>query len=813
MPGGVLAAGLGRQAGSLPTVGDILGLGSPMFHPPQSQPLDERRDATSGALSDDGLSPSDGAHFDGAPFDSAPSDGAASGFAIEQLPGLQTLWAETLGDPDVMIAVLDGPVDLGHDCFAGATIATSAGQVAPGQVAPGQSDAGASASPSNALDAEQASAVDDSAQHGTHVASIIFSQHGCGVTGVAPRCRGVIIPVFHRKADGSLAPCSQVDLARAITEAIQLADKSGARALVINISGGQFVESGQAHPLLADLIAQCDRRRVLIVAAAGNQGCDCLHIPGAVPSVLVVGAMTADGAPLEFSNWGSAYRNQGILTPGESIVGALPGRGVIARTGTSFATPIAAGVAALLLSWQIARGEAPDAARVRSALLEGAVGCDRQPVDDCRRLLSGRLSIAGSLAILAQPSSLPPVTTALSLSTSDVNAASCETEHSLTHGEHPMSETTFAVSEATMNAEPATRDATIHAFEAAAPSRPSVAPAEFAPQEPVRASGVSMLPTAGGPTADGPGALNAAGLLPADCGCGGKCGGASKTPSALQKVFALGRLSFDYGTRARRQYFLNEMRKTLGPEFRGVDDAATLYNYLTRVDKPERRYTILDEHRFTSRAEVTAINWVLLLNDTPVYTIVPLGAFAHEIHDLLVSFLNDQLTDGAERISLPGLIVGQTTLFTGEVVPLLQPDIRGMFSWKTSALIDAIQKVAKGDRAADSPLQDFLNRVYSQTHNLGLTSQDRAINFAATDALMNAGIFRKVRKEHAELEFDSFTVERSPICRADADCWDVVLYFYDPTNLMRARRAIRYTIDVADVVPIIVGEQREYSVR
>ena len=144
---------------------------------------------------------------------------------------------------------------------------------------------------------------------------------------------------------------------------------------------------------------------------------------------------------------------------------------------------------------------------------------------------------------------------------------------------------------------------------------------------------------------------------------------------------------------------------------------------------------------------------------------------------------------------------------------LVQPDIRAMFSWKTSALIDAIQKTAKGDRAADNPLQDFLNRVYSQTHNLGLTSQDRAINFAATDALMNAGIFRKVRKEHAELEFDSFSVERSPICRADADCWDVVLYFYDPTNLMRARRAIRYTIDVADVVPIIVGEQREYSVR
>jgi cyanobactin maturation PatA/PatG family protease len=718
-------------------------------------------------------------------------------FDVNTLPGLQTLWAETLGHPDVMIAVLDGPVDLSHACFRGATISApqSLGDTpfAPLAVDP--------------LDAKRAAA-----EHGTHVASVIFAQHGCGMSGVAPRCRGVSLPVFHRRAGGSLAPCSQVDLARAITGAVQLADEAGARALVINISGGQLADSGQAHPLLADCIRHCDPQRVLIVAAAGNQGCDCLHIPGAVPSVLVVGAMSADGAPLEFSNWGSAYRSQGILAPGENIVGAQPGGGIVARTGTSFATPVAAGVAALLLSWQIAHGRAPDAGQARSALLQSAIGCDRQPADDCRRLLGGRMAIERAMALLAEPS-VNAQSPATLQAPSGANAFPSETEPSLSPGEYAMSQAAHSASQASPEAE--AREALIGSFQSPQALRHSVAPAACASNStadalvannmldgPVESAAVSVVE-----------AQNTSAVSPADCGCGGKCGGAGKAPPVLQKVFALGRLSFDYGTRARRQYFLNEMRKTLGNEFRGVDDPVTLYNYLTRVDKPERRYTILDEHRFTSRAEVTALNWVLNMNDTPVYAIVPLGAFAHEIHDLLVSFLNDQLTDGAERVSLPGVIIGQATLFTGEVVPIVQPDIRGMFSWKTSALVDLIQKQAKGDRAADTPLLDFLNRVYSQTHNLGLTSQDRAINFAATDALMNAGIFRKIRKDHAELEFDSFSVERSPICRADADCWDVVLYFYDPTNLMRARRAIRYTIDVADVVPIIVGEQREYSVR
>jgi hypothetical protein len=74
------------------------------------------------------------------------------------------------------------------------------------------------------------------------------------------------------------------------------------------------------------------------VSAAGNDGCECLHVPAAVPAVLAVGALSDGGAPLAFSNWGDAYRLNGVLAPGERIWGAAPGGGAIAESVTSYAT-------------------------------------------------------------------------------------------------------------------------------------------------------------------------------------------------------------------------------------------------------------------------------------------------------------------------------------------------------------------------------------------------------------------------------------------------------------------------------------------
>src|SRR5262249_41502078 len=91
-------------------------------------------------------------------------------------------------------------------------------------------------------------------------------------------------------------------------------------------------------------------------------------------------------------------------------------------------------------------------------------------------------------------------------------------------------------------------------------------------------------PPPASPTAEGDSGAEARAvgeITPSACACGGKQGA-----DAYQKVFVLGKLSFDYGTRSRRLYFANAMRAAAGGSAAGqpnIDDPANLYNYLTRT--------------------------------------------------------------------------------------------------------------------------------------------------------------------------------------------------------------------------------------
>ncbi len=191
------------------------------------------------------------------------------------IPGLYALWSKTRGSPDVTVAVLDGLVDQTHPCFAGAALTRLPTLV--------QGDARARSLMS---------------LHGTHVASLIFGQPGSPVSGLASQCRGLIAPVF---AD-ERRRLSQLDLARAIEQAVE------AGAQVINVSGGQLTDAGEAEDFLQQAVRECRRRNVLLIAAAGNDGCECLHVPAALPAVLAVGAMDAQGHPSPIATGGRSIK-------------------------------------------------------------------------------------------------------------------------------------------------------------------------------------------------------------------------------------------------------------------------------------------------------------------------------------------------------------------------------------------------------------------------------------------------------------------------------------------------------------------------
>lgn len=224
--------------------------------------------------------------------------------------------------------------------------------------------------------------------HGTHVASILFGREDAGALGLAGRCRGLLLPVF---ADGR-GYLSQLDLARAIERAVL----EGAH--IINVSGGERMPQGEADPILVRALNLCEQSNVMVVAAAGNDGCACLHVPAALRPSLAVGAMDREGAPLSSSNFGDAYRANGVLAPGEDVRGAVPGGGYAPMTGSSQATPMVTALAALLATEQYRRAGAVDAAALRDAILSSASPCLAADEEVRARYLAGTLDVRGAHA-------------------------------------------------------------------------------------------------------------------------------------------------------------------------------------------------------------------------------------------------------------------------------------------------------------------------------------------------------------------------------------------------------------------------------
>src|SRR5262249_51412762 len=109
---------------------------------------------------------------------------------------------------------------------------------------------------------------------------------------------------------------------------------------------------------------------------------------------------------------------------------------------------------------------------------------------------------------------------------------------------------------------------------------------------------------------------------------------------------------------------------------------------------PER-VLAFDQRRFLDYLQghpydAAAVEWTLSLDATVIYAIRPQGPFAADAYKELRRFLNEQLSEGVERVSIPGVVAGKATLLLGQVVPVIVPELRGMYSWATHALASAV---------------------------------------------------------------------------------------------------------------------------
>lgn len=496
--------------------------------------------------------------------------------------------------------------------------------------------------------------------------------------------------------------------------------------------------------------------------------------------------------------WGQAYRNQGILAPGENILGAKPGGGTAESNGTSFATPIVSGVAALLLSLQLQKGEKPDPRKVRAALLETALPCTSQKESD-RRCLAGKLNISGAskyltgiLPVLHLTGRMPvlPANSIGGTMSESENISSSEGGNLGNIRPNPPWEGGKVAASGDCGC---------------AGSPPAATAPEIDLKATIRASENNDLKAseARSPTNQ---SNNQTSAMPNNNVNGIT---ASTAPEDVGNIiYAIGTVGYDFGAEARRDTF-----KQLMP-------AVQIENTIIPANPYDARQMV--DYLAANLSEAKSLIWTLNIELTPSYAIEPAGPFARDVYAVFQELLSGevQAEDSAEyieRVSIPGRLTGRTVrLFSGQIVPVVEPSSpRGIYGWQVNSLVSSALEAVRAE-GADAPeermrqtLSSFLNRVYYDLRNLGQTSQDRALNFAATNAFQAAQTFSEA--VGAGMELDSIVVQRSPFCRMDSDCWDVQLKFFDPENNRRAKKVFRFTIDVSDLIPVTLGEVRSWS--
>ncbi|MEV6865616.1 S8 family serine peptidase [Streptosporangium subroseum] len=239
--------------------------------------------------------------------------------------------------------------------------------------------------------------------HGTHVAATIAgngsASHG-ERRGVAPNARLLIGKVLDDSGSGS---DSQI---------ISGMEWAASRADVINMSLGGSDPSDGTDPLSLAVDALTKQTGALFVIAAGNSG-GAIASPGSAAAALTVGAVDDADRLADFSSRGPLVNTRAakpeLVAPGVDVVAARAAgttlgspvdKYYVFSSGTSMATPHAAGAAALLAQRH------PDwkADRLKAALIGAA---DPLPGADPYAVGAGRLN---AVRALLGPVSDQPVT-------------------------------------------------------------------------------------------------------------------------------------------------------------------------------------------------------------------------------------------------------------------------------------------------------------------------------------------------------------------------------------------------------------------
>lgn len=231
---------------------------------------------------------------------------------IETLPwgvdriDAEKVWNTTAGD-SIKVAVIDTGVELAHPDLA-ANIKGGYNAINP-----------------------RRSANDDNG-HGTHVAGIIAAaDNEIGVIGVGHQINLYAVKVLDRNGSGYVSD---------VIEGLDWAIANGMQVVNMSLSATSDIQS------FREAVQRANAAGITQVAAAGNDG-NAVNYPAAYSEVIAVSATDKNDA---IASWSSRGAEIDLAAPGVSIYSTYKGQTYKTLSGTSMASPHAAGAAALVLS-------------------------------------------------------------------------------------------------------------------------------------------------------------------------------------------------------------------------------------------------------------------------------------------------------------------------------------------------------------------------------------------------------------------------------------------------------------------------------
>jgi subtilisin family serine protease len=268
--------------------------------------------------------------------------------------------------------------------------------------------------------------VEDTVGHGTQAAGCIGARgnNGLGVAGMAWNVK--ILPIRITFADGN-GSAFVSDMA----EGLMYGADHGAKVINCSFSGfnASTIESAAMY---------CRNKGALVCFAAGNGAVDMTTATGYpnTTNIFVVGATTASETLAAWSNYGTPID---VVAPGDSILTTTLNGGYATVSGTSFASPIAAGLAALIFSVN---------PNFTPAAVEGFITKTCKNLGNNSNLGYGLIQADAAVALAAAPAIAPAVLVAPAAPTS-LTATAAKKVVTLKWTDNAKNETAYYVESAT----------------------------------------------------------------------------------------------------------------------------------------------------------------------------------------------------------------------------------------------------------------------------------------------------------------------------------------------------------------------------